>query len=234
MKKKFFTILAVMLMTLTANAQHEYVDLGLPSGTLWATCNIGADSPEEGGDEFAWGETTTKNSYTQENYSFYGNPEVLDAEYDAAAVNWGSEWRMPSEEQCEELECGEYTTCEAMGEVIKITGKNGNSIILPSGDYWSSSIYKIDTNFANMMNICPEDEYYIISTWGNWRYIEGYVRPVRAQGPKYTISNIPDGWKVNSSTTNGTYESEEGRQIIFTPANIPAGKKIKSIKAVKQ
>ena len=53
-------------------------------------------------------------------------------------------------------------------------------------------------------------------------------------GVKYTISNIPDGWKVNGSTTSGTYEASEGAKVIFTPANIPAGKKIKSIKAVKQ
>lgn len=53
-------------------------------------------------------------------------------------------------------------------------------------------------------------------------------------GPKHTISNIPDGWKVNGSTTNGTYEAEEGAEVIFTPANIPAGKKIKSIKVVKK
>lgn len=53
-------------------------------------------------------------------------------------------------------------------------------------------------------------------------------------GVKYTISNIPDGWKVNGSTTSGTYEAEEGAKVIFTPANIPAGKKIKSIKAVKK
>ena len=53
-------------------------------------------------------------------------------------------------------------------------------------------------------------------------------------GTQYTISNIPDGWKVNGSTTNGTYEANEGAKVIFTPANIPAGKKIKSIKVVKQ
>ena len=53
-------------------------------------------------------------------------------------------------------------------------------------------------------------------------------------GVKHTIYNIPDGWKVNGSTTNGTYKAEEGAEVIFTPANIPAGKKIKSIKVVKQ
>lgn len=53
-------------------------------------------------------------------------------------------------------------------------------------------------------------------------------------GPKHTISNIPDGWKVNGSTTSGTYEATEGAKVIFTPDNIPAGKKIKSVKVVKQ
>ncbi len=52
---------------------HEAVDLGLPSGTLWATCNVGASSPEELGDYFAWGETKPKEKYSDENYMFY-NP----------------------------------------------------------------------------------------------------------------------------------------------------------------
>ena len=97
---------------------HAYVDLGLPSGTLWATCNVGASSPEEYGDYFAWGETEPKNDYNWSTYKYckgssttmtkyctsssYGtvdNKTELEPSDDAATVNWGSNWQMPSLEQ---------------------------------------------------------------------------------------------------------------------------------------
>ena len=103
-----------------------YVDLGLPSGTLWATCNVGAYTPEGRGEYFAWGETETKDSYSWSNYKWcygtydsmnkyfsnYGyatvdNKETLDLEDDAAYVNWGEDWRMPTSEEMEEL----YSNC---------------------------------------------------------------------------------------------------------------------------
>ena len=104
---------------------HEYVDLGLPSGTLWATCNIGANSPEEAGLYFAWGETQGytaeqvgseegKRAFDWDNYKFgpdsaitkYNDTDgltVLEPEDDAATVNWGEGWRMPTKEQFWEL-----------------------------------------------------------------------------------------------------------------------------------
>jgi hypothetical protein len=71
MKQKLLTLFATLLITLSANAQtqYEYVDLGLPSGTLWATCNVGANSPEEFGDFFCWGETDGKKDWYE--YSTY-------------------------------------------------------------------------------------------------------------------------------------------------------------------
>ncbi len=101
---------------------YTYVDLGLPSGTKWATYNVGATKPTEYGDYFAWGETKPKEEYTWETYKWcYGkedrltkyctdskfgtvdNKTVLDAEDDAATANWGSAWRMPSAEEIDEL-----------------------------------------------------------------------------------------------------------------------------------
>ena len=95
---------------------HEYVDLGLPSGTLWATCNIGASIPEDMGDYFAWGETAPKEKYDMDNYKWYDsssdkltkyctddkygtvdNKTELLPEDDAAYVNWGPMWRMPTD-----------------------------------------------------------------------------------------------------------------------------------------
>ena len=73
MKKIFTLVMLFMSFALTTSAQdqstnHEYVDLGLPSGTLWATCNVGATSPEEYGDYFAWGETEPKSTYDWSTY----------------------------------------------------------------------------------------------------------------------------------------------------------------------
>ena len=137
----------------------EYVDLGLPSGTKWATCNVGASKPEEYGDYFAWGETTTKSIYdwstykwcngdeytmtkycTRSKYGYNGftdNLTELQPEDDAATANWGSGWKMPSYDQIKELCNGSYTTSEwtQLNGVYgrKVTSKsNGNSIFLPA------------------------------------------------------------------------------------------------------
>lgn len=105
---------------------EKMVDLGLPSGVKWAGWNVGATKPEEFGDYFSWGETKPKDSYWQDNYKYgvvnkYGVDDVIykynsNAEYgavdgrtrltamdDAAYVNWGSEWRMPTDEEKTEL-----------------------------------------------------------------------------------------------------------------------------------
>ena len=102
---------------------HEYVDLGL--SVLWATCNVGADNPEEPGDFYAWGETSTKMSYKESNYKwskgsdnkltkycsdkndgykkFVDNKMVLDPEDDVAHIKWGVGWRMPTKDELQEL-----------------------------------------------------------------------------------------------------------------------------------
>lgn len=139
---------------------YEWVDLGLPSGTLWATCNIGANSPEQAGDYFAWGETAPKEEYSWSNYKWcegsintmtkycnssdwgvVDNKMTLDPEDDAATVNWGSNWCMPTADQIAELTKSDYTTVEltTMNDVpvLKITSKkNGNSIVLSPAGYW--------------------------------------------------------------------------------------------------
>ena len=108
--------------------EYKYVDLGLPSGTLWADRNVGADSPEAYGDYFAWGETTPKSTYNWSTYkwcngdrytmtkyctsSSYGtvdNKTVLDPEDDVAHVKWGGIWRMPT--KAEMLELQDRCTC---------------------------------------------------------------------------------------------------------------------------
>ncbi|MBP5317851.1 MAG: BACON domain-containing protein [Paludibacteraceae bacterium] len=132
---------------------HEYVDLGLPSGTLWATCNVGAQSPEDPGDYFAWGEIQPKSEYSWSTYKYgsssteitkYGedvndglngySKVMLDAEDDAATANLGSLWRMPTDgELIELLEtclCGWTEINYEAG--MKFSGPNGNSLFLPA------------------------------------------------------------------------------------------------------
>ena len=144
------------------------VDLGL--SVLWASCNVGAESPEEYGDYFAWGETTTKSSYSYYNsvtqdwsismlksYGIIGADGNLTSAYDAATANWGDKWRMPTLDEMEELDnqCTWKWTTQNGVNGYKVTGPNGNSIFLPAaghrsntslfdagskGDYWSGSL----------------------------------------------------------------------------------------------
>ena len=133
---------------------YEYVDLGLPSGLKWATHNIGATSPSEKGDMFAWGEISPKAQYTEANCTSYGlNMQDIagDPQYDAARANWGSTWKMPSKKDFEELmnECTWEWVVDVNGVGCKkVTGPNGNSIMLPiSGYVYESSYYMQDFGY---------------------------------------------------------------------------------------
>ena len=146
---------------LLGNDIHEYVDLALPSGTLWATMNIGASSPEEAGDYFAWGETDpelkryyefftykwccgtyntmTKYCYRQD-IGIIDNKNELDPDDDAATVNWGPKWRMPSKGQLKELldECTwEWTTVNGANGYLVTSKHNGASLFLPVPGFYS-------------------------------------------------------------------------------------------------
>ena len=128
----------------------EYVDLGL--SVKWAPFNIGATSPTECGDYFAWGEIETKTEYTEANsltHGIYmedigGNPQ-----YDAARAIWGSTWRLPSREEIEEIvaECTwEWTSVDGMNG-CKITGPNGNHIFVPAaGCYIGAELKMLGQN----------------------------------------------------------------------------------------
>ena len=195
--------------------EHEWVDLGLPSGTLWATCNVGANSPEESGDYFAWGETEPKESYTWETYKWFydrngwpcctkyctneldgtvDNKTELDPEDDAASINWGPSWRMPSQRQIFELcdQCiREVTTINGV-QGIRFIGPNGNMVFLPlagyynkdtlntagtQGYYWTRSLLESLSSNAHDLSLSR----YFFETWDyHDRYLGYTVRPVRA------------------------------------------------------
>lgn len=164
---------------------YEYVDLGLPSGTLWAKCNIGAEKESDYGLYFAWGEVdgykdaSSGKSFSPDDYKFKNgdacdgkftkydssdNLTTLLLEDDAAGVNMGGSWHMPSKEQCEELINSSYTTI-TWTTVNGINGRlitsktNNNTLFLPAsggclwgsvgsvgsgGYYWSSSLGEDD------------------------------------------------------------------------------------------
>ena len=177
-----------MLGNVPSGDEHEYVDLGLPSGTLWATMNIGANAPEDYGDYFAWGETEPKDVYnwstykwcngsdntltkycTNSNYGYNGFTDgktELDPEDDAATANWGSEWRMPSIDQINELRNNcttEWTTRNGVNGRLFTSKINGASVFLPAAGYrdggslgnsgsygscWSRTLYSSYPSYA--------------------------------------------------------------------------------------
>jgi len=151
------------------------VDLGLPSGTLWADRNVGADSPEDYGDYFAWGETEPKSTYdwssykwckgndrvltkycTKSSYGYNGftdDKATLEMSDDAAYINMGSKWRMPTGSEFEELidNCTwTWTTCDGVNG-YKVRGTNGNSMFFPAAGYYFNS---------DLCDVCTDGYYW--------------------------------------------------------------------------
>ena len=173
---------------------YEYVDLGLPSGLRWATCNIGAASPYESGDYFAWGEINSKAEFTEANCTSYGlNMKDIagDPQYDAARANWGATWKVPSKSDFEELlnECTwEWIVINGKG-CKKVTGPNNNYIILPItgyrygtssymddfGYYWTSTPISTYEQFSYDFFF---DEHYNLSMGFDERCYGQAIRPV--------------------------------------------------------
>ncbi len=174
---------------------HEYVDLGL--SVKWATCNVGASSPEDYGDYFAWGEIKPAPglNYTEENCKTYNKSMgsiAGDPQYDAARANWGGTWRLPTNAEIVELvnNCNtEWTTLNGVKGYKVTSKKNGKSIFLPAGGwrngtllnnvggigfYWSASPYESDTGYTYSLNFNSDN----FSSYWNFRNIGQSVRPV--------------------------------------------------------
>ena len=200
--KKFYLLVAMTAVVFSMQAQvsgkengHEYVDLGL--SVKWATCNIGATSPEKYGDYFAWGETTPKKDYSWNTYKYAkgnydkltkycnvrnsgyngytDNKTILDSTDDAAHINWGGKWRLPSFEEIKELEnmCTWKWITQGGVNGYKVTGPSGNSIFLPAagfrlgkklyndgniGHCWSNTLY---SDLDDIWGISSDSGWYI-------------------------------------------------------------------------
>ena len=252
--KKSLLLLVAMLASLSAWAieqdnttvSHDCVDLGLPSGTLWATTNIGATNPEDFGDYFAWGETQPKDVYDWSTYmwcngsnfaltkynndsshgnnGFVDNKTELDPEDDAATANWGSEWRMPSLEQIQELlnNCTtQWTAINGVNGRLLTSTINGETLFLPAnghldgstfnggwGNYWSRTL---DTSFS------PQAYYLnfgsgLVRTYALGRQYGFSVRAVRYM--TYSIT-LPESFE-NGMVTCDKESATEGETVTLT------------------
>ncbi len=201
---------------------YGYVDLGLPSGLMWAYANVGASTPEDYGNYYAWGETETKDTYDWTTYQYCNGSETtltkycsdesygqdgftdsyttLEASDDAATANWGTNWRMPTQDEMQELidNCDTtWTAIDGINGLLFTSRVNGRSIFLTaagnyditslnnlttSGNYWSSSLRTDTPNYAWYLYFSSVD-----GTCGVFDFSRFYghsVRPVCVQSKK--------------------------------------------------
>ena len=176
------------------------IDLGLPSGTKWACCNVGATAPEDYGGYYAWGETEEKNYYDSSTYQYYQNgsyvnlgSDIAGTQYDVAHVKWGGSWVMPTHDKQKELldNCTyEWTTVNGVNGGRFTSKTNGGSIFLSAagyrwsdvlyfagsdGDYWSSTQSPSDSDGAFGLYFRSGSSYW---NGNEYRIIGHTVRPV--------------------------------------------------------
>ncbi len=187
------------------------IDLGLPSGTKWACCNVGARIPEATGGYYAWGETKEKKKYSLNTYSFFDDTRrtiydigssICGTQYDVAYMEWGDPWEMPSLEQIEELIDNCYTERTEINDFkgYQFIGSNGGSIFLPAaggykgsdcenrglyGYFWSGTLVPDQENYASHLN------FYIYEDKANFR-VSGreYGFPVRPVATNEKIAEV--------------------------------------------
>ena len=241
--------------TLSANFVGS-VNLGLPSGTLWAPCNVGASTPEEYGYFYAWGETQPKNNYDFSTYQYcngslytitkycsdasYGyqsytdNLTVLQSSDDAATCNWGQAWRMPTQEQWQELldnTTHTWTTRNGVSGML-FTASNGNSLFMPAsghrvgtstesvgseGYYWSSTLSNVGTWRAWIMGFTTSQTLmtpYISRCYGH------SVRPVRSGTQNFCHVNVTASPMVGGTVTGAGYYSQGSSVTLVATPNV--------------
>lgn len=211
---------------------HEYVDLGLPSGTLWATCNVGASSPTDYGNYYMYG--MGAKTYDVSDTPYQGMEDPLPEEYDTAAQVWGEGWRMPTYTQFDELQ--NNTTCQWVtnyqGSGINgglVTGPNGNTIFLPAAGYYYDDSPGDVNSYASFWTSSPSNtrEGYIryFSQYDGWEedsYNRAYGFPVRPVHDPFPVSpaKVKDSLGINSSTGSATkYLNEKGNFVSIPEAS---------------
>ena len=210
MQKLMKALAAIMLMVAVVctactkdpengnNANNlSYVDLGLPSGTLWATCNVGATKPEGYGDYFAWGETQSKTIYDWSTYKwcngdydqltkycnyadfgyndFADNLTVLQPSDDAATTNWGNGWCMPTKEQWQELyqnTTSIWTTLNGVNGRL-FTASNGRSLFLPAAGKRYGNGLSFEGSYGFYWSSAL-DTSFLNRAWDFYFYLDGF------------------------------------------------------------
>lgn len=192
----------VVVMDMCPDDKHPHaLDLGLPSGKMWACCDVGANAPGEKGNYYAWGETSTKSSYDVKSYRYYDNEtfeyvnigdNIENTRYDVAKSEWKGDWRMPNYDDLEELlKWTNITKMKVNGvQGILLTGDNGQSIFFPfagdmhdnqltgEGDYgyfWSAS--QAPGYDSGAYNLFVTDKPSVTLNYGR-RHLGRSVRPV--------------------------------------------------------
>ena len=224
---------------------HDRVDLGLPSGTLWATCNIGAFAPWACGNYFSWGETELKEYYDWSTYIYCEGSETSltkycnDASYgyngftddlsvlqpsdDAATAIWGTDWHTPTQEEWQELldnTIHTWTTSNGVNGFV-FRGSNGNSIFLPVTGYRSSSSL-----------LCNYIGCYWLSSLGtdypsNARYLNFYSQGYSVtNNSRYCgivvrpVRSVPQN-NIPTGAINGKFTiNADGDQVYFSQGNL--------------
>lgn len=207
---------SIKIKRATQHQGKEYVDLGLPSGVKWATCNVGAETPEGYGDYFSHGEIETKLSYYESSYHGYCFIDYLPLSRDAANYNWGGKWRIPTTEEQKELleNCTwEWVTKNGVNGSLGTSKINGNTIFLPAAGfcnedgikcrggecvYWSSSVTKASF-YSSAMILGSQNRY--ATNYGAYSYYGSSIRPVYDENTKFYSVTV----KVNNYQCNKSY-----------------------------
>lgn len=217
---------------------HEAVDLGL--SVKWASCNVGADSPEEGGNYYSWAETMTKDDYGA-NVTAYKEGgkiaagDISGSKYDAATKEWGEKWRMPNVEEAEELVKKCTWAPQSVNGIkgFKVTGPNGNSIFLPAcgymeddgkldqgnrGLFWTSTrcIVSQRDAFRITCKVDPKDPKFVVGPY--YRTSGLSIRPVTGAG----ISDDNSFLNNKSGTHNDHDYVDLGLSVKWATCNIGA------------
>ncbi len=250
MNKSLLTLaLAAIVLTgasIQASAQApanvQAVDLGLPSGLKWASCNVGATAPEGYGNYYAWGETEPKDNYSwatykhnngdnsSDNITKYGNNAdtltTLEPEDDAATANWGGDWRMPTAAEMDELleHCTwTWTTQNGVNGYQVASKTNGNSIFLPAAGY-----YFRETLNGNNSSCCylsaslyeknPSRAWYIYNKYAGTQMARDYCYRFYGQ----SVRPVQDKQEevVEPAYTPKPFTVAEGKQITFSGGNL--------------
>ena len=211
--KKIFYLIGLIINSLLfiqcetkdeTKIKYNYVDLGL--SVKWATCNIGAQKPEKSGNYFAWGEVQTKEFYNWDTYKYgteknltkynsFDKKNILDLEDDAAAVNWGENWRIPTfEEQKELIDNCTWT-------FTTLNGIKGYKVTSKIAGYTNCSIFLPFTGYMYDNQICVADDcsYYISSTLDTNEDGVSYLLFISQQGDQ---NYVHIGSHVRSMGTN--------------------------------